>query len=171
MRGLFSFVALFGVLALFATCSRCHTGGYQGGEGYGQKKMELKPPPEGAGKRPVGLPALTVRSGPEPFTRQDVVDYFKTHNLPKNATTTTDFAVESLEFITSKEVTARLDGVTTGLADADRVGFVTLRGTFVFTGPKTSSGRFGRAYAVFDAGSGNLLMIGSLSSEVRKPNG
>ncbi len=119
-------------------------------------------------KRPQGSPALTVKPGGAPFGKQDVADYFKTHNLPRNATSTSDFTVDTLEFITNKEVTTRLNGASPGLAENDRIGFATLKGLFIFTGPqKASPVRFSRAYAAFDAVTGNLLMIGTLEREER----
>jgi hypothetical protein len=129
-----------------------------------QKKLALHLP-TGTPKRPQGMTALTVNSGAaQPFTKADVIAYFKTHNLPKNSASTTQIQVDTLEFLTSKEVSQRLQGVMTGLGDNDRVGFVILTGTFIFTGPGTDSkaARFNRAYAVFDAVTGNLLMIGTL---------
>ena len=114
-------------------------------------------------KRPQGSPALVVKAAAEPFSKQDVADYFKTHNLPRNATSTSDFTVDTLEFLTNKEVTARLNGASPGLAENDKIGFVTLKGLFIFTGPQSASAaRFSRAYAAFDAATGNLLMIGTL---------
>src|SRR3954463_14013154 len=93
--------------------------------------------PTGTPKRPQGAESLTVRPGAaEPFTKADVEAYFKARNIPKNAGSPDQFLVDSLEFITSKEVTQRLQGASTGLDDADRVGFATLSGTFIFTGPK-----------------------------------
>jgi hypothetical protein len=124
--------------------------------------------PTGTPKRPQGAEALTVRPGAaEPFTKADVEAYFKARNIPKNAGSPDQFLVDSLEFITSKEVSQRLQGASTGLDDADRVGFATLSGTFVFTGPKGRPAIFHRAYGAFDAASGNLLMIGTLADENR----
>jgi hypothetical protein len=126
------------------------------------KKVALHIPKEPP-KRPYGTKALTVKVGPEPFSKEDVANYFKTHNLPMNFTSTSDFALENLEFMTNKEVTTRLNGASPGLADNDRVGLATLIGSFIFTGP--SSGKsvvFRRAYAVFNAMNGNLMMIGTL---------
>ena len=121
-------------------------------------------PPAGPAKRPQGSAALTVKAGAaEPFTKDDVAAYFKTHNLPMNSSSTSDFRVDALEFLTSKQVTDRLQGASPGLADNDRVAFATLTGTFIFGGPpKGKIARFSRAYAVFDATSGNLLMAGTL---------
>jgi hypothetical protein len=62
------------------------------------------------------------------------------------------FHMESLEFLTSEQVSERLQGVSTVLEDNDRVGFVTLTGTFVFSAPKNSNpATFESAYAVFRA--------------------
>lgn len=135
----------------------------------GQKKKALHLP-AGTPKRPQGMAALVVNTGAaEPFTRQDVITYFQTHNLPRNSGSLSQFQVDTLEFLTSKEATDRLQGVSTGLSDGDRVGFVTLTGTFVFTGPpKAKPATVNRAYAVFDATTGNLLMVGSLD-QVRQP--
>ena len=133
------------------------------GRGTGGK-IALKPPP-GSGKRPQGLRALSVAPGAQPFTQADVSAYFKTHNLPKNAAPASSIQVDALEFVRSAEVTARLQGVSTGLPDNDPVAFATLSGAFVFTGPQGAQGRFRRAYAVFDSATGNLLLIGTLPAE------
>src|SRR5712692_11650543 len=137
----------------------CHRDDDDRGE---QKKVALHIPKD-TPKRPQGSAALTVKPGAEPFNKSDVTNYFKTHNVPMNLTTTTDFTVESFEFLTNKEITARLNGASPGLAENDRIGLATLKGLFIFTGPRQASpARFTRAYAAFDATTGNLLMIGTL---------
>jgi len=160
-RKLVSLLLLFGGLGLIAGCHRRH---------HEEEKIALKLP-MGNPNRPQGSTALTVNSGAaQPFTQQDVVNYFKTHNLPKNSGDLSQFQVTSLEFLTSKEVSQRLDGELTGLADNDKIGFVTLTGLFVFTGPPSGKlARFTKAYAAFDAGTGNLLMIGTLSDQRQEP--
>ncbi len=134
-----------------------------------QKKIALHLP-EGTPKRPQGSAALTVKPGPQPFTKADVANYFKTHNLPMNMSSTNDFQVDTLEFLTNKDVSDRLRGASPGLADSAIVGLATLRGLFIFTGPpQTKPARFARAYAAFDATSGNLVMIGTLD-QGEQPN-
>jgi hypothetical protein len=130
------------------------------------KKMALRPPTD-TPHRPQGIPALTVRpTAAQPFAKEDLVKYFKTHNLPKNVTTTADFQVDTLEFTTAKDIAARLKRPSVGFPDADRLAFVTLSGKFAFTGPPgVRLATFRRAYAVFDALNGNLLRVGSLKSE------
>jgi len=112
----------------------------------------------------VGATALHVKVGAtEPFSKEDIDGYFKTHNLPRNRAPISDFTVEKLEFLTNKEVTDRLNGASTGVGENDRIGFATLKGRFVFTGPPGSEpAQFQRAYAAFDARTGNLLMVGTL---------
>jgi hypothetical protein len=147
----------------------CHHDGDDQNDPHKKRALNL---PKEPGKRPQGMTALIAKTGATPFSKQDVIDYFKTHNLPRNSGATNQFTVQSLEFITSAEVTKRLEGVTTGLSDNDRVGFVTLVGTFVFTGPpKSKPVIFHQAYAVFDAVSGNLLMVGTLGQQVEQKPG
>ena len=153
-------VVLAAGLCVLTGCRSCKQGK--------QEKIALKPP-TGPPKRPQGMTALTVTSAPEPFKKLDVEAYFKTHNIPRNSGPANLLRVDSLEFITSRDVTARLQGVSTGLTDTERVAFAVLSGQIVFTGPKTSkAARFDRAYAVFDAANGNLLMVGSLATQ--QPN-
>jgi hypothetical protein len=129
-----------------------------------QPKLAL-PLPKGTPQAPSGMKALTVKPGPEPFTLDDVTAYFQTHNLPRNLGSNSDFRVERLEFVTTREVKTRLAGASPGLSDETRVAFATLRGTFIFTGPPGArTVRFERAYALFSMTTGNLLMVGTLDS-------
>jgi hypothetical protein len=130
-----------------------------------QKETPL-PLPQGTAKRPVGMAALTANpSAPEPFAQADVAAYFASHNLPMNIGAKGDFQVINLEFITSAQASQRLQGEPTGLDDNDRVGFATLTGKFIFSGPSnTKPAAFASAYALFDAKTGNLLMDGTLES-------
>jgi hypothetical protein len=155
-RPITGLLLLLGIVGFLAGC--------HDRDDHGEQKKIALPAPAGTPKRPQGMTALTVRAGAEPFTKADVVTYFKSHNLPKNAGALAQVQVDTVEFVTSKDVTQRLQGVSTGLADNDRVAFVTLSGTFIFTGPGADrkAATFNRAYAVFDAATGNLMMIGTL---------
>jgi hypothetical protein len=161
-RAILTVLLLLGALGWLGGCHHDTADTDRGKE----KKIALHIPKEPP-KRPQGSAALAVKTGAvEPFTKQDVADYFKTHNLPRNSTSTSDFAVDTLEFLTNKEVTTRLNGASPGLAENDKIGFATLKGLFIFTGPRQASPvRFKRAYAAFDASTGNLLMIGTLERE------
>src|SRR5438067_719584 len=83
---------VIGDLASLAGCYRDR--GDRGDQGE-QKRMAL-PLPKGTPKSPQGMTALTVKTGGEPFTKEDVVVYFKTHNLPKNFSATTEFQVATI---------------------------------------------------------------------------
>lgn len=160
-----TFLSMLLVIYSLGTLAGCHRDqDEKSDQGKGEQKKMALPPPVGTPKRPQGMTALAVKAGTVPFSKPDVVEYFKKHNLPKNSTSVTDFQVDTLEFLTSKEVSQRLQGVTTGLGDNERVGFVTLSGSFVFTGPpkRGKPATFSRAYAMFDATNGNLLMAGTL---------
>ena len=144
---------LFAVLLTLAGCN-------------GDKpKIGTIAPPSGTPKAPQGLKALAVTAGPTPFSQADVGAYLQTNSLPRNFGPRASVRVDNLEFITSADVTTRLQGVRSGLADSARIGFATLSGDFTFTGPSgTRPARFGSAYAAFDATTGNLLMMGTLAS-------
>lgn len=167
-RPILAVLLLLGILGGSAGCRHHDGDGDRDGE---QKKRTLIPPKE-PGKRPQGMTALKANADAvQPFTKNDVIAYFKDHNLPRNSGTTSQFTVQSFDFITSAEASKRLEGVVTGLQDSDRVAFVTLVGTFIFTGPPSAKAAFFRqAYAVFDAASGNLLLIGSLGRAEESPN-
>jgi hypothetical protein len=122
--------------------------------------------PQGAPEHPQGISALTIRRrSAEPFTKADVATYFTTRDLPMNSAPRSQLHVESLEFLTSKEVAERLHGVSTGLEDNEQVGFAILTGTFAFPGPRNAKpARFSSAYAVFAVATGNLLMDGTLEA-------
>ena len=151
-------------LIAFAALTACpKEGGYPPTGGGKQEKIALKPPPVEKAQRPQGMPAINVTTGE--ISKQQVTEYFKTHNLPMNFTTPSDFHAESVDLITAKQVSDRLQGEPTGLADDERLAFVTLVGKFTFTGPpKSRPATFTRAYAVFDLKNGNLMMAGTLES-------
>lgn len=122
--------------------------------------------PSAPPRAPQGMHALSAGPGPEPFSKADVAAYLVKHNLPRNQGSATSIQVDNLEFLSSSDVSARLAGVQTGMAGNARLGFATLRGEFLLTGPSgTKTARFTRAYAAFDAASGNLLMVGTLPEE------
>jgi hypothetical protein len=120
--------------------------------------------PKGPPSAPQGIPALRAKVGAGgPFTREDAEAYFRTHNLLRNMTSTASFKVDKLEFLTNREVTQRLKGVSPGLGDSEPIGLVTLKGEFKFAGPPgTTPAEFTHAYAAFDAKTGNLLVTGTM---------
>jgi hypothetical protein len=167
--------SIFGVLAYTATATsdegndRCQMSNDRGDKNEDCKQINIPNPPSLPGHRPQGMHALTVNEArPEPFTKQDVINYFRTHNLPKNSSSPTQFQVETLEFLTNKEVSQRLGRASPAQATNEKVGFATLSGTFFFTGPPGAYVvRYSRAYAVFDSRTGNLVMFGTLDQGQR----
>lgn len=136
-----------------------------------ENAVEMKMP-EGTPKRPQGMQGLAIKAGAEPFTKDDVTQFVQTHRLAKSVGNISQLRVESLEFITAREVTARLQGASTGLPDDQRVAFATIRGPIYFTGPRNIRPvAFDTAYALFDAATGNLLMSGTLTKSKEQPQG
>jgi hypothetical protein len=126
------------------------------------------PMPKGTPRRPIGIPAIAMHAGANPpFSKDDVATFIRTHGLPMNDGPAASLQVDNLEFIRSAEVTARLDGEATGLNDDDMVAFATISGPLAFSGPPPAHApvTFTQGYAVFDATTGNLLMVGTLSEK------
>jgi hypothetical protein len=149
-------------LSFAAGCKRTHRP---------ENAVEMKMP-TGTPQQPKGMQGLAVKAGPEPFTQNDVTQFVKTHRLAMSIGDISQLRVESLEFITAREVTARLQGASTGLPDDHRVAFATIRGPVYVTGPRNIKPvAFDTAYALFDAATGNLLMSGTLAKSKDQPSG
>jgi hypothetical protein len=134
------------------------------------KNAVRMPMPTGTPARPQGMKALTVRAGTEPFTKADVTQYIRTHALPKSLGDPSQIDVSNLEFLTARQATDRLRGASTGLSDGDRVALATITGRLIFTGPPQSKPvAFRSAYVLFDAVSGNLVMMGTLEAGENQP--
>lgn len=158
MAVLVALVAVSGV----AGCKRPHRP---------ENAVEMKMP-EGTPKRPQGMHALAAKGGAEPFSKDDVTQFIQTHRLAKSVGDISKLSVESMEFITAREVTVRLQGASTGLPDDQHVAFVIIRGPIYFTGPPRVTPApvaFDTAYALFDAVTGNLLMSGTLEKSKKQP--
>ena len=112
------------------------------------------PLPKGTPVAPVGMKALTVGPDPvAPFTREDVAAYFENHNLPRNLDSKADIQVEGLGVGTCGSALRRCEERLSSPA--------LLRAANPF--------KFDRAYAIFDASSGNLLMAGTLDAADQQP--
>lgn len=159
---------LLPAMALLAGVAGCD---HPGNGRHEQKKIALKLP-KGTPKRPTGMAALDVSDKAQAFTVASVSAYFTTHNLPMNMGATTDIHVDNVEIITDAELGKRLSGVSTGLGADAKVAFASLSGLFVFTGPPHGRvARFRFAYAVFDAQTGNLLLVGTPDEKTDRTQG
>src|SRR5262249_22504921 len=145
-----------GIFVIFAliSCGSTSTNG-------GTSRLKLAPPAT-TPQQPVGVKAITPTSDRIPaFTKEDVIRYVRTHNMPFNDATLSDITDVQVSFITSKEVNALLDRQNTYIPDNYLLCYVTLTGKFVFSGPPTNDGKtpsatYQRAFEVFDAKTGNL---------------
>jgi hypothetical protein len=82
--------------------------------------------------------------------------------MPENRASGSPVIVTSVAFLTSQQVSANLNGESTGLPDNTLLCFVEMRGTFTFAGGLGSLVTYSRGYELFDAHTGNILMAGGL---------
>jgi hypothetical protein len=112
---------------------------------------------------PEGSPAIERRfTGTPAFSLDDARNYVRTHRLPMQVASGTEPVIVRTEFLTSKEVSSLLNGEATGFPDDHMLCYVELRGNFGFAGPPGAWVTYNRAFQIFDARSGNLVMGGGL---------
>jgi hypothetical protein len=126
--------------------------------------------PQGTPQQPVGAQAITpTQPGKSPaFTTDDVKAYLLKSPVPGNVLDDPKaITILTIDFIASKEASARLNGEALGLPDSYLVCFVRLQGQFTFSGPynpqadnKPTSATFTTLVEIFDAQTGNLLLYG-----------
>jgi len=119
-------------------------------------------PPKDKPHRPVGIKAVEPRPGGG-FKKEDVGNYLHTFNLPRNQGPSQQLGVVSLEFMSVSTLRTRIPADTTGFDGGEQVGLALLEGPLAFRSPQggepfTAS----KGYAVFDADTGNLLIVGTL---------
>ncbi len=146
------------------------------GEGSGESVLShLTPDPKLQGQAPTGRAAIQVHSqlagstSPS-FTAQDVETWIKSNpalspriSISPNVPAT----VSKVEFLSSKEAGQRTESGSFGLDDNNIVGYVTLRGSFYITSPFLDKARVvGGLFLVFDAQTGNLLVVGEVVSKL-----
>jgi hypothetical protein len=120
----------------------------------------------------VGAPGIKPHLGGVPaFTTDDMAAFLKSHPLPQNFGGGDQPTIVTTVFLAGGDLRALL-GTAAGRPDAVPVGYVLLKGRFVFlgAGPTSPPPSFPYAYALFDARTGNLLMYGGLTQlPVAKP--
>jgi hypothetical protein len=115
------------------------------------------------------MKALTpTKPGESPaFTTDDVKAYLLKTPVP-SATRYNPQAITvvAIDFVTSKDASARLGGEPLGLPDSRLVCFALLQGSFTFSGPpgggSPSQATYSNVVEIFDAQTGNLLLVGGL---------
>jgi hypothetical protein len=117
----------------------------------GRPGPSLPPPP--------GAPAIRVTPSTTP-TCQQVRGFYTTHHVWRNVSQEGG-KVASIEFLKAADAEMRLHA-STGLPASAVVIFVTLNGTFVFSGPAKATKTYPYAFELFDAATGNLVLTGGL---------
>jgi hypothetical protein len=137
--------------------------------GLVQKPLALKLP-DGKPMRPTGMAALDISGGSaNAYSIEAIQKFLSTHNLPRNSGPSGDIHVVRVEILADRDVSARLDGESTGLGANAKVVLATLSGRFIFNGPRGSYPAEAKyAFAAFDYTSGNLMMIGAFSAAAAK---
>ncbi len=109
----------------------------------------------------LGIPAIIPRTNTSPaFTVEDAVQYVNTHPMPRAFIPTSRPTIVKTAFLTSREVSALLNGESTGLPDNTLLCYVELHGTFTFPGPSGTTVTYQTGIEVFDAHTGNFLISG-----------
>ena len=114
-------------------------------------------PPEG--RRAI----LPIQPGVPAFRAEDARAYAAHDRIPGGVAK--GVRVRDVQFLTSSDLSMRLKVAGTGLAGAAQVCLVELEGDFAFMTPRGSAAHDHRAYEVFDARTGNLMMAGALASD------
>jgi len=126
----------------------------------GRAGPSLPPPP--------GAPAIRVTPSTTP-TCQQIGGFYTTHHVWRNVSQERG-KVARIEFLKAADAETRLHA-STGLPGAAGVVFVTLNGTFVFSGPSKVTKTYPYAFEVFDATTGNLLLAGGMPKPLTSPPG
>lgn len=122
-------------------------------------KLGVKLPPSS----PVGTRAITALTGATPaFTTADVERYVATHPLLPGVSGRVKPTVTKIEFVSSAEASNRLAGETTGFPDDHLLCYVELQGPVTFSGPNGTKVTYPRGVLIFDAQSGNLVILGGM---------
>jgi hypothetical protein len=113
----------------------------------------------------LGLPAITPRNtavgaSTPTFTTDDVVQYVHAHPMPDASLSGPKPVITRIAFLTSREVSTRLKGESTGVPDDTLLCYVELSGTFTFSGSSGVTVTYHTGVEVFDAHTGNLLITG-----------
>jgi hypothetical protein len=108
--------------------------------------------------RPTRAVAASDLSTPA-FTVEDVEQYINNNPMPRNLAINSKPTIVKITFITSQQASTLLDESMDLPGDA-LVCYVELSGTFTFPGSNGVTVTFHKGYEVFDAHTGNLIMVG-----------
>jgi hypothetical protein len=114
----------------------------------------------------LGIPAIhprttTADAATPAFTRSDVEQFINNNPMPRILGPWKPVIVKVM-FSTSLQVSTML-GENTGVPDATLLCYVELQGTISFASPDGTPVTYQRGYEVFDAHTGNLLIVGGLN--------
>jgi len=130
----------------------------------------LQAPRSRANGAAIGAPAIQptlsdTSAVTSTFTQSDVEQYIHSHQMFRavSSPAAQNQIIAQVKAMTSHDVSALLNGETTGLPDTTLVWYVKLQGPFSFAGPAGTSATYPNAVEVFDALTGNLVLVGGAS--------
>jgi hypothetical protein len=113
--------------------------------------------------RPQGSPAIKANTTAVPgYTLDDVKQFVTAHPIRTSPDGAPPATISRAEFMSSKQVSELLNGTRTGFPDDYMLCYVELAGAFTFSGPMGATRTYQRGFEVFDASTGNRLMVGGL---------
>jgi hypothetical protein len=126
---------------------------------------QLQParPPAAQARLPEGSPAIKPStSGMPSYSIDEVKRFVLAHPIGARNDKSGAVTIKRAEFMSSRDVSAILDGARTGFADDYMLCYVELSGNFTFPGPQNVTRTYQRGFEIFDAQTGNFLMVGGL---------
>lgn len=140
------------------------------GQAYGASQVPSQTPAPSSQQHPpsssLGVPAIQPHiaqvNGPT-YTISDARNYVNTHLLPSRLGPQGKAVIVKAAFLQSQQVSALMQGESTGVPNGTLLCYVELHGTFAIHVPGQSAKvvTYHTAMEVFDAQTGNLLIIGA----------
>lgn len=149
---LFTCIALLGICTLIGTQN-------SGSVRASSPPITQTPAP---GSAEPGMPAITPgskNSTGATYGSADAARQVSSHRVLRTFGPSTKPIVDTVRFLMSQEVSQLFNGETLGVPDGTLVCMVEFHGTFLAPGPEGKTGTFQNGAEVFDAQTGNLLLV------------
>ena len=153
-----TWLSLFTCIAILGICILIGTNQNSG-------SVQASSPPTNQTLAPgseTGMPAITPgskNSTGATYGSADAAQYVRSHHIPRTFSPSTKPIVDTVRFLTSQEVSQLFNGEPLGVPDGTLVCMVEFHGTFLTLGPNGKTGTFQNGAEVFDAQTGNLLLV------------
>jgi hypothetical protein len=121
---------------------------------------------------PTGVPGINPHLNAVPaFTADEMARYASTTPPQGTLTWSGPPTVVQTAFLPSETVSALLGGLDVGRLKGTLIGYVELKGSFLFAAPVPAHPTpYSFAFEVFDVHTGNLLLYGGLTTSTAPPD-